>query len=49
MEMNLVLNRVEGVYPDYQFLENATLTTGRYINFNDHKNYEKMWWFLEIK
>src|SRR5690606_3621163 len=34
--------RVEGVYPDYQFLENAALTTGRYINYNDHKNYEKV-------
>ncbi|HSP39837.1 MAG TPA: ABC transporter permease [Gillisia sp.] len=34
--------RVEGVYPDYQFLENASMTAGRYINFSDHKNYEKV-------
>ena len=34
--------RVEGVYPDYQFLENASMTAGRYINFSDHQNYEKV-------
>ncbi|PZD78751.1 ABC transporter permease [Mesonia sp. K7] len=27
--------RVEGVYPDYQFLENQTLTKGRYLNQSD--------------
>jgi len=34
--------RVEGVRSDYQFLENATLTTGRYINQNDLDSYEKV-------
>ncbi|NNM22031.1 MAG: ABC transporter permease [Flavobacteriaceae bacterium] len=34
--------RVEGVYPDYQFLENATLSHGRFINYTDHDNYEKV-------
>ncbi|MFD1094207.1 ABC transporter permease [Salegentibacter chungangensis] len=34
--------RVEGVYPDYQFLENSTLTAGRFLNINDHNNYEKV-------
>ena len=34
--------RVEGVLGDYQFLENATLTTGRYINQNDINGYEKV-------
>lgn len=34
--------RVEGAWPDYQFLENATMVAGRYINQNDHNNYEKV-------
>ncbi|GHC42069.1 ABC transporter permease [Ulvibacter litoralis] len=34
--------RVEGVHGDYQFLENETLTTGRYINQNDLDHYEKV-------
>ncbi len=34
--------RVEGVNGDYQFLENATLTTGRYINQSDLNSYEKV-------
>lgn len=34
--------RIEGVYPDYQFLENATLSYGRFINYTDHDNYEKV-------
>ena len=34
--------RVEGVYPDYQFLENASLTEGRFINYSDHDNFEKV-------
>lgn len=34
--------RIEGVYPDYQFLENASMIAGRYVNFNDHKNFEKV-------
>ncbi|MBW2962432.1 ABC transporter permease [Mesonia aestuariivivens] len=34
--------RVEGVLPDYQFLESATLTDGRFINYADNKRYEKI-------
>ncbi|MCJ7757041.1 MAG: ABC transporter permease [Gillisia sp.] len=34
--------RVEGVWPDYQFLENAGIVNGRYINYKDHKNFEKV-------
>jgi len=34
--------RVEGVLGDYQFLENATLTTGRYINQRDNDAFEKV-------
>lgn len=34
--------RVEGVYPDYQFLENATLTAGRYLSQRDLDNVEKV-------
>lgn len=34
--------RVEGVLPDYQFLENSSMTQGRYINYSDHENYEKV-------
>lgn len=34
--------RVEGVLPDYQFLENASIVNGRYINYKDHKNFEKV-------
>ncbi|MGB8704738.1 MAG: ABC transporter permease, partial [Gillisia sp.] len=34
--------RVEGVLPDYQFLENASLVKGRYINYLDNKEYEKV-------
>jgi putative ABC transport system permease protein len=34
--------RVEGVLPDYQFLESATLTDGRFINYSDHKSYAKV-------
>lgn len=33
---------IEGVYPDYQFLENGTLTAGRFINLKDYQNYEKV-------
>ena len=33
--------RMNGVFPDYQFLENMTLTTGRFINENDVDNMEK--------
>ena len=34
--------RVEGVLPDYQFLENSSMTKGRYLNYLDHENYEKV-------
>ncbi|SHI89579.1 putative ABC transport system permease protein [Mesonia phycicola] len=34
--------RVEGVLPDYQFLESATLTDGRFINYSDNKRYGKV-------
>jgi putative ABC transport system permease protein len=34
--------RVEGVFPDYQFLENASLTHGRFVNYMDQDNYEKV-------
>ncbi|WP_029035840.1 ABC transporter permease [Salinimicrobium terrae] len=34
--------RVEGVLPDYQFLENSSMTNGRYLNYSDHENYEKV-------
>lgn len=34
--------RVEGVFPDYQFLENASLSHGRFVNYMDHDNYEKV-------
>ncbi|WP_127845882.1 ABC transporter permease [Psychroflexus aestuariivivens] len=33
--------RIEGVYPDNQFLENASIIQGRFINQNDLKNKEK--------
>lgn len=31
-----------GVYPDYQFIENASMKTGRFINANDIANNEKV-------
>lgn len=34
--------RVEGVLPDYQFLENESMVEGRYINENDLKKYAKV-------
>lgn len=34
--------RVEGVLPDYQFLENEGMLSGRYINVTDQDNYEKV-------
>ena len=34
--------RVEGVLGDYQFLENATLTTGRFVNQSDNNAFEKV-------
>lgn len=34
--------RIEGVLPDFQFIENASMTTGRFLNFFDYQNYEKV-------
>lgn len=34
--------RVEGVYPDYQFLENEDLVAGRYINYDDQDKKSKV-------
>ncbi|HKL36720.1 MAG TPA: ABC transporter permease [Salegentibacter sp.] len=34
--------RVEGVYPDYQFLENSGMIEGRFINYKDLDNFEKV-------
>lgn len=34
--------RIEGVRGDYQFLENASLTNGRFINDSDLQHYEKV-------
>jgi len=34
--------RVEGVLPDYQFLENAGMVNGRFINYKDHEKFEKV-------
>lgn len=31
-----------GVYPDYQFIENATMKEGRFINNNDMAHFEKV-------
>ena len=33
--------RVDGVHPDYQFIENASIVKGRFINQSDIENYEK--------
>ncbi len=33
--------RIEGVLPDFQFLENASMVHGRFLNMQDHHNYEK--------
>ncbi|SDR71535.1 putative ABC transport system permease protein [Gillisia sp. Hel1_33_143] len=34
--------RVEGVWPDYQFLENASMVSGRFLNYTDQEGYEKV-------
>ena len=34
--------RVEGVLPDYQFLENSDMVKGRFLNHSDHVNFEKV-------
>ncbi|MCG9971531.1 ABC transporter permease [Christiangramia crocea] len=33
--------RMDGVFPDFQYLENMSLTAGRFINNNDIQNVEK--------
>lgn len=33
--------RVDGVHPDYQLIENASISLGRFINHPDISNYEK--------
>ncbi|MGB7786955.1 MAG: ABC transporter permease [Salinimicrobium sp.] len=33
---------VEGVWPDYQFLENSSMVNGRYLNYTDVEGYEKV-------
>lgn len=34
--------RIEGVNPNYQFIENAGIKTGRFINLSDIENFEKV-------
>jgi len=34
--------RIEGVNPNYQFIENAGLKEGRFVNFSDIENFEKV-------
>lgn len=34
--------RIEGVNPNYQFIENASVTEGRFINLSDIENFEKV-------
>lgn len=34
--------RIEGVNPNYQFIENASIKEGRFINLSDIENYEKV-------
>ena len=34
--------RIEGVNPNYQFIENAGIKKGRFINLNDIENFEKV-------
>lgn len=34
--------RIEGVNPNYQFIENASIKDGRFINVSDIENYEKV-------
>ncbi|EDP72433.1 ABC transporter, permease protein, putative [Flavobacteriales bacterium ALC-1] len=34
--------RIEGVFPDYQFIENASMSQGRYLNYKDQENIEKV-------
>ncbi|TQD39634.1 ABC transporter permease [Haloflavibacter putidus] len=34
--------RIEGVFPDYQFLESQSMLAGRFLNYTDQENYEKI-------
>lgn len=34
--------RIEGAYPEFQFIENSGLLQGRFINIKDHDNVEKV-------
>lgn len=34
--------RVEGAYPEFQFIENTSQLQGRFFNFMDHENIEKV-------
>lgn len=34
--------RVEGAFPDFQFIENTSLVEGRFFNYSDHENIEKV-------
>lgn len=34
--------RIEGVNPNYQFIENASITVGRFINLSDIEHFEKV-------
>ncbi len=34
--------RIEGSYPEFQFIESANLIQGRFINIKDHENIEKV-------
>ena len=34
--------RIEGVNPNYQFIENASIKEGRFINLSDIENFEKV-------
>ena len=34
--------RVEGTYPEFQFIENTSLVVGRFFNLMDYKNIEKV-------
>lgn len=34
--------RIEGVNPNYQFIENSSITVGRFINMSDIENFEKI-------
>mgnify|MGYP001053271627 CR=1 FL=1 len=34
--------RIEGIYPDFQFIENQSMVSGRYINHKDLQDYSKV-------